>query len=320
PPDSIRPVTTQLGVPLKPSFGLSGLSSSLQPIPNPPDTCPMSAAPRPAPELAPPPPMWKRVGYAVTMLAAYSYVLGHAVWLRARDLGGRSLWFDESVSAAMARLSWHDFIQALWNREANMALYYLLFRPWTQLFGDSEVTLRLFSVVAGLATILVLFWLGRRLFGTAAGVCAAILLTVSQFHVYYSRESRGYALAALLVTLATLQFVRAVQQSSGHRLREWLLYAALSVAAIYTHVFAALVIVAHFASLSWLSGARRRMREFARTAFWIILGCIPLALAVQHIGNAPVRWIAPTSWSAVREFLFLLSGNGGWLLLAETVG
>jgi 4-amino-4-deoxy-L-arabinose transferase-like glycosyltransferase len=53
--------------------------------------------------------------------------------------------------------------------------------------GLDEFSLRLTSALFGVATILALFWLGRRLAGNAAGLAAAFLLAICPWHIHFSR-------------------------------------------------------------------------------------------------------------------------------------
>src|SRR5579859_4149721 len=118
--------------------------------------------------------------------------------------------YDEAASWNLAKLPWHSFLQALWDFEGNMALYYLILRPWLHL-GNSEVVVRGLSALFGIATIPVLYFLGSRLFNQRVGLLAAALLAVHAFHIRWSQEARSYALLVLLLTWSTLLLVSAFQ-------------------------------------------------------------------------------------------------------------
>ena len=69
---------------------------------------------------------------------------------------------------------------------------------WVQAFGTGEVGLRLFSAVAGVATVPVVYAVGRTLASRRIGLVAAALAATSPYLVFYSQEARSYALFALL--------------------------------------------------------------------------------------------------------------------------
>ena len=77
------------------------------------------------------------------------------------------------------------------------------------LFGASDFGLRLAYVLAGAATLAPVYFLARRAFSPAAGLWAAALLAVDQFHAGWSRVFMPETLMLLFGALALLQFVRA---------------------------------------------------------------------------------------------------------------
>src|SRR5919202_5885455 len=115
--------------------------------------------------------------------------------------------------------------------------------------------LRLPSLVAGIATIPILYRLGVRTVGRAAGAVGASLTALAPFMIYYSAEARGYALVMAFVALATLTMLIAVD--SG-RARWWVAYAASSGTAIYTHYTCVFVLGVGLLWLLWAHPEARR--------------------------------------------------------------
>jgi mannosyltransferase len=248
-----------------------------------------------------------------TLLALIVLIAAH---LRLRFLAAKSFWLDEGVSAEIARLRWSQFFQVLWHREANMALYYVLLHFWMKV-GSGEAFVRGLSVLFAVATILVIYVLGRRLFGTAAGLIAAWLLAINAYHVSYSQEARSYALVIFLVTLSTWFLVRNLQQPDSAL---WFAYALVSALAVYAHFFAALIIVAQAASLALLRGSNFAWRDYVRSLRWFVYMIAPLAFVAARIGGAPVDWIPHTSARIIYSFFAELSGSGGiWLFALDAV-
>jgi mannosyltransferase len=119
-----------------------------------------------------------------------------ALFLRLHLLGQDSFWGDELTSVRRAQLDWDAFWE-LMRGPAAMALYYVLLRFWI-LLGDSEFTVRLLSVISAVATVPVVYFLGKSLFDARVGLIAALLLAMNAFHIQYSQEARSYS---LLLTL-----------------------------------------------------------------------------------------------------------------------
>ncbi len=257
-----------------------------------------------APEPERPP---RRAGYGVlpvliTLLAAF---------MRLHGLAYKSFWMDEGMSVEYARLPWAVFLKTLWNREANMALYYILLRYWL-LLGRSDGFVRGLSVIFSVATVPVLYLLAKRLFDRQTAIVAAFLLAIHAYHIRYAQEARGYALVVFLSVLASWLLVRNLQEpSSSH----WGIYTAVCVLAVYTHFYAGLMIVAHLVSLAWPPRKEVPWRTIARHMSYFACWMIPIAIFVVRIGTEPINWVQPVGRQGLLYLGLQLSGNYGKPLL-----
>src|SRR5262245_31095331 len=146
----------------------------------------------------------RRFGTLLATLLAIGFTL------RFTRLGAQSLWIDEVLS-----YGWIDAIHRL----GPASLLYDIHGPLhalaiyaTSQVSTSEWWLRFPSAVAGTLAIPALALFGRALWGSAVGLVAAALLTVSPFALYYSQECRNYAFTILFACLlgwAALAFARA---------------------------------------------------------------------------------------------------------------
>ena len=84
-------------------------------------------------------------------------------------IGRPSLDIDESYTLHVARLSWSGLLRAMRHGNANMSLYYGVMHLWRGV-GESEALLRAPSAVFAVATVPVVYWLGRRLFNARIGL------------------------------------------------------------------------------------------------------------------------------------------------------
>ncbi len=154
--------------------------------------------------------------------------------LRTWKLGALSFWYDEIVTMRLAEAPTPAaLLDRLLQIDATRApLQPLLLQAWIKLFSSSEVAARSFSVVCGVMTVFLVWWIGRLVFDPVTGLCAAWLSAFSPLLVYYAREARMYALLVMLACLSWgLLFL------SGRPAHWWTKGAyALGVAAlIYTH-------------------------------------------------------------------------------------
>lgn len=157
--------------------------------------------------------------------------------LRLHSLGTQSLWFDEVLTAIGAQnLDWVLYTPHVFGHPPAQYLVGWL----AQTPGNSEVTLRLPFLVAGVATVAAVGVLGARLLGRPTGLLVALTLACSPLHVELSQTARPYAPFLLLAVVAVLVLQDAV--SRGGRCW-WLLFTAISTVAIYTHYLGGLVLL-----------------------------------------------------------------------------
>ena len=246
----------------------------------------------------------------LALLAAVASVL------RFLFLTRKPFWFDEAFSAEIARLPWHGFLHLLWWREANMSLYYVLLRGWLHL-GSSPFFIRSFSVLASLATLSAIYWLGCKLFDRRVGLIAVALLSCNAYHIRYAQEARSYSLFVLLATLSSALFVACVRQPARRNFRGYVL---TSVLAVYAHFYALLLIAGHWLSLRALraeDGSDSQAVSSAMRRAWIRIGIavLPILAFVGKTGAGQIRWIQRPGWHEFLEYWEHLAGNAGLPLL-----
>ena len=244
--------------------------------------------------------------------AALIGIIALGAALRFWHLGARSLWVDEGATAAIARLDWWNFLRLLWRREANMSFYYLLMRGWIHL-GHGEAWLRALSAIFGVLAIPAICFLGRSLWGRSAGLVAALLLALNAYHIRYSQEARAYSLALLWAILSVYFLVQLIQRPS--RDVRWK-YCTASALAVYSHFYAALVLLAQAAAVFRLLKTNEEPGEQVRRAWRIILlVMIPIVVFLVATGAGPLAWLPRPGWHDVHQFAIYLSGAGGDMLL-----
>jgi len=127
---------------------------------------------------------------------AILFILLVAAGLRLHALGAQSFWNDEGSSYVQATRSFADSA-ANAARDIHPPGYYWLLAIWRVFTGDSEFALRSLSAFASVIGVALAYAIGRRLYGSLAGVVAAALTAINTFSIYYAQETRMYALLAL---------------------------------------------------------------------------------------------------------------------------
>jgi 4-amino-4-deoxy-L-arabinose transferase-like glycosyltransferase len=181
-----------------------------------------------------------------------------ALAARLYGIQSQSIWFDEGWSAFAAV---QPSLTAAANADAtNPPLYYVLLNVSTTFLGDSEFSLRLFSLFWGLIVVALSYRLGRQLFGTRAGLYAAFLTACSPLLWWASQEARMYTLLAALVLLCVLVWQRLLTRPSR---KAWLILWAAELALLYAHNTGPVIVLwlNVVTVIAWI-GARRLDRPF----------------------------------------------------------
>jgi uncharacterized membrane protein len=233
-------------------------------------------------------------------------IVAFGALLRLHALGAKSFWLDEIASVVIAQMPGSSFWRWLWTEEGNMALYYVMLRPWLEIHLG-EATVRLLSVLPGVASLPVMYLLGKRLFGRFVGLLASLFLALSTCAVVYSQEARGYSWLLLGVIVSTYFFARLIEQPSYATARR---YALAAGATFYFHYFGLLVPLAHVISVLVLSKNRRPWKQL------LLAGAIVGVLAVPVLWMIHIQPIRHLDWVTKPSLLELY--HLGVFLAAES--
>jgi uncharacterized membrane protein len=202
-------------------------------------------------------------------------ILAFAVIVRIINLGAESLWLDEASSVALAHLPLAGIIDLVAREDVHPPLYYLILHYWVMLVGDSEVAVRLLSVLFAALSIPVIHRVASLLFDRWTGLLSALLLSVSLLHIVFSQEARMYALLCLLSLLSFYFLLRLLQGDESAPVFTG--YVVSTALLPYTQVYGWFIIAAEnlfFLSLYLLAcGAFHRL--FKR---WVLVQALVVAL------------------------------------------
>lgn len=175
-------------------------------------------------------------------LAMIVLVLG-AFTMRVFRLDVQSLWYDEGVTAEIARRGLAELTR--WTAgDIQPPLYYYVVAGWGRVAGWSEWSLRFPSVFFGTLIVPLLaavtIALTRR---RVAGLLAATLAALHPLLLYYSQEARMYTMLTALGVLLGYLVIHG-EAAIRHRTLHWTAYVLAATAAAYTHYFAFFLLVA----------------------------------------------------------------------------
>ena len=215
-----------------------------------------------------------------------------AISTRVLLLGERSITFDEGYSYALAERDLPGMFR-LFQVEANGLFYPLLLWPTTRL-SDSVEALRSPALVAGIASIPILYIVGRQYVGANASAIGTVVFSLSSAAIAFSQEARAYSFA-ILFTISSYGFLSRATKSP-RQWRWWLLYSVAMTAIAYSSSIIFLTsVVAHAIVIL------QRGREVA--ARWVVAG------AVITVAVFPLLLLL-TAEAGVRDALYYLDEPG----------
>lgn len=220
--------------------------------------------------------------------------------LRTYNLDKQSFWCDEFNFVIGKTHNVSDAINLLrfWGPD-NVPLYYVVFYFWRDTFGWGLGTARMLSVICGVASIPLAYWIARRIFDSRTGLFTAFCIAISPSQIWHAQSMRPYILCIMLVLLSFYTLQRAL----AGRKAWWMLTFAINIVLLWTH--AHMVFIVPVQALYILGS---RAGGWRRAFGWAALQIFAVA--------PPFFWLLPRmSYVPEAEFdHFILPGVGQTLV------
>ena len=188
-----------------------------------------------------------------------------------------------------------DYIEANTRSDiGNSPAYYLMLHGWLALFGLSDLSMRMPSVLFSTLTVWLLFVFVRRHFGSSQlALLSAAIAAIEPFFVAYGQMARNYSMTFFLTLLATHLFLLICERSqtgpsipTGSRQNQpplttlYIAYGVVLIVSLLSHYLSATVFLCHglFALLylrrprTWLTLALTGAGAVGVVALWFLFG------------------------------------------------
>ena len=159
-----------------------------------------------------------------------------------------SLWIDELGTFWVIDGDLSSTADRAWRFHGQTPLYYTLLWSVTELFGSSEIVLRLPSLVSMVLAALLVYRLAARHFGHGVAWIALATFVVFPGIGTHASDARPYALALLATLVATTALDAWLTTPALSRA---LIYGLAAAAVIYVHYVFATVLFAHGLYFVW---------------------------------------------------------------------
>ncbi len=222
-----------------------------------------------------------------------------AVFLYLFNLNFSDIWIDESFTKALVRHSFRDMMGLIKN-DFHPPLYFYGLKLFVTIFGLNNYTIRLFSVIAVLSTLLLGYFAGQRVFGKTGALYFCFLLVTLPMLTSYSHDARMYTWAAFSTTGILIYAILFIQTSKKSDL---IFLELFSLLAAYTHYYGL------FAAF-WANVFVFVYLIFKKNKAWVshlvsliitaILYLPWLSVLLKHTQKAQIHfWVPKVSWQTI---------------------
>ncbi|MBP7708287.1 glycosyltransferase family 39 protein [Candidatus Pacearchaeota archaeon] len=224
-------------------------------------------------------------------------ILAFAFFLRVYALGNSSFWVDESISVNIAKNILDNGQSSLVSGFDHGAYFLHYSMAFFMSFSQNEFFARFVSVLFGLATIILVFFIGKE-YSKSAGIISSLFFAIFYLEVFFSRQARYYQLFQLAFFLAIYLLHKSEK-------KPWLVYPALIAFFITLDTHLEGLVLAPFFILHILAYNRKQW-------FLAILPLIPLfnkfktALGLSAVSSARSVNYAPKYLSYFSSSYYLL--------------
>ena len=186
-------------------------------------------------------------------------------------------------------------------------LYRLVLSTCVKATG-TDLTVRWVSVVCGMVCIVFTWLIGREILGARMGLWSAFLMATCPFHIHYSREGRAYGFYFMCCCFAMWAASRLTRTS---RLNDWLLFAAASMCALYSHYYAVPFLAVLWPWALWVTRSEGSWKNACIACLACALCTIPAVFLYLDATEAMpagslIAWFDIEAWA----YTFMLQVSG----------
>lgn len=246
---------------------------------------------------------WLELKRVPTVALLGAFVVGGVI--RCLFVGEQSFWWDEIFTHNIVyQPTLAGVLAGVKATESTPPLFYVLTWIVVKAVGSqSDATIRLVSVAAGVLTVPAIALAFPRFIGRAATAAVGWLFALSPLMVWYSLEGRSYALFILAGVLTLWSVGLLYERQTKKRFALWVF---TGLVCVYTHYFAIFLLVAEFTFLAlFLKIRERSLVHLAVSGVGLLVLSLPLAPLLLGQDDARSLSIEDTPWGhRLRDFIF----------------
>ncbi|MDW8236430.1 MAG: glycosyltransferase family 39 protein [Bacteroidia bacterium] len=210
-------------------------------------------------------------------LWGYGLVLLIAIGLRLSSSVQRPLWFDEATEFWVAKTPTAELLPRIKLSLQDPPLYSMILHLWVHL-GESELFLRIPSVIFSLAGIMALMYWGVREIGWRWGWLPAWGAAFAESDIRFAQEVGQYALVVAFIAWSLFFLNEFYQTGTRRSLIAWMV---CSILALYTHYGSGVALPLTTGVILFYLSIQRKFRQalhLISAGAVVMLAALPLLL------------------------------------------
>lgn len=237
-------------------------------------------------------------------------IISFGIILRLLNLQG-SFSHDEWYTYDVVARNFTD-MNAQMYPDVHVPLYFYLVKIFVTIFGMSELTLRIFSVILGILGLVAFAIFTKKFFANKVAILSTAILSFSVFHIAYSQVARMYSLLFLAIVCSLYFMFELLFQEKKYSL---LGYIISNLIIIYTHFFGAFFILFQLIVLFIYQEKLQNKKRIILGHLWMFISMIPFGIFMliqvyrKIIGTSYADWMPPTTLTDLYVGFSAMSSN-----------
>lgn len=224
---------------------------------------------------------------------------------------------DEPFSIFHAQMGISEIINELKGGN-NPPLYEIFLHFWIKMFGISPFSVRFPSLLFGTLNVFFIYLISKRFFNLRIAILSVILVSFSNYHLFFSHEARVYTLFALLTTVSFYLLLLILENKYSFQNLFFLFITYVGL--VFSHYFGLFIVVFQAVLISTLAFKKTDVLK----KYFILIGALLLSYSyfIPIVFNKFLdssnngTWIKPVeNLGNLFDVIFLFSNSNRWVYL-----